>query len=93
MAQQIITISEAYANLVPELSTQEYESLKQSINEKGQWVPIIVNGQGIVLDGHHRYKACKELGIEPRTFAREFEDELEEQLFVIECNLKQRQRT
>src|SRR4030095_10110584 len=46
---------------------------------------------GIILDGHHRYKACQELGIEPKTIVREFNDKLEEQLFVIDCNLRRRQ--
>jgi ParB-like chromosome segregation protein Spo0J len=54
-------------------------------------VPIIVNQNGIILDGHHRYKACQELGIEPKIIVKEFEDKLDEQLFVIDCNLIRRQ--
>jgi ParB/RepB/Spo0J family partition protein len=80
-----------YASLVSELSPEEFESLKQSIKANGLYVPIIVNQDGIILDGHHRYKACQELGIEPKTIVRESEDKLEEQLFVIECNLNRRQ--
>jgi hypothetical protein len=80
-----------YASLVSKLSPEEYESLKQSIKENGLHVPIIVNQNGIILDGHHRYKACQELGVEPKTLVREFKDKLDEQLFVIDCNLIQRQ--
>jgi ParB-like chromosome segregation protein Spo0J len=81
-----------YASLVSELSVEEYKSLKQSIKkENGLYVPIIVNQNGIILDGHHRYKACQELGIEPKTLVREFKDKLDEQLFVIDCNLIRRQ--
>src|SRR5215211_2301795 len=81
-----------YASLVSELSVEEYKSLKQFIKkEKGLYVPLIVNQDGIVLDGHHRYKVCQELGIEPKTSVREFKDKLDEQLFVIDCNLKRRQ--
>jgi hypothetical protein len=87
-----IRINPGYASLVPELSPEEYESLKQSIKEaNGLYVPIIVNQDGTILDGHHRFKACQELGIEPRTIVREFSDELEERLFVIDCNLVRRQ--
>ena len=87
-----IRINPEYASLVPELSPEEFESLKQSIKKaNGLYVPIIVNQDGIILDGHHRYKACQELGIEPKTIAKEFSDKLEEQLFVIECNLIRRQ--
>jgi ParB-like chromosome segregation protein Spo0J len=88
-----ITINVKYANLVPVLSTQEFESLKRSIDEKGQWSPIYVNKDGIILDGHHRFKACQELGIQPITSVKEFEDEIEEKLFVIEHNLKRRHLT
>jgi hypothetical protein len=87
-----IRISPEYASLVPELSPEKFELLKQSIKEaNGLFAPIIVNQDGIILDGHHRYKACQELGIEPKTIVREFSDRLEEQLFVIDFNLLGRQ--
>ena len=57
-----VKINPEYASLVSELSPEEYESLKQSIKENGLHVPIIVNQNGIILDGHHRYKVCQELG-------------------------------
>ena len=43
-----------------------------------------------VLDGHHRYRACIELGIEPDFEVRKFEDKLLEKKFVIEVNLRRR---
>lgn len=86
-----LQINPEYASMVPELSPEEYESLKQSIMKDGLYVPIIVNQNGIILDGHHRYKACQELGIEPKTIVKEFEDKLDEQLFVVDCNLIRRQ--
>jgi ParB-like chromosome segregation protein Spo0J len=86
-----VRINPEYASLVSELSPEEFESLKQSIKANGLYVPIIVNQDGIILDGHHRYKACQELGIEPKTIGRESKDKLEEQLSVIECNLNRRQ--
>jgi ParB-like chromosome segregation protein Spo0J len=85
-----ITINQEYANLVPPLSAEEYDGLKQSIKQNGLWVPITVNSQGIILDGHHRFKACQELGIEPRTNTKDFPDKLAETLFVIYCNLTRR---
>lgn len=87
-----IRIDPEYASMVPKQSPEEYESLKQSIKEEnGLYVPIIVNQNGVILDGHHRYKACQELGIEPKALVKEFNNELDEQLFVIECNLVRRQ--
>lgn len=87
-----IKVNQEYTSLVPQLSAEEYESLKQSIKENGLYVPIIVNQDGVILDGHHRYKICQELGIkEPKTIVQEFKEKLDEQLFVIDCNLKRRQ--
>lgn len=43
----------------------------------------------MILDGYHRFKACKELGIEPKDVTRDFGDELHERLFVVE-NLRNR---
>jgi ParB-like chromosome segregation protein Spo0J len=87
-----IKISQEYAQLVPELTRGEFEELKQSIKEAdGLYIPIIVNQHRVILDGHHRYKACQELeNIEPRVMVRKFENPLEEKLFVIDCNLKRR---
>jgi ParB-like chromosome segregation protein Spo0J len=89
----MIKTNQEYASLVPQLSKEEYESLKQSIKENGLWVPIVVNNDGVILDGHHRYKACQELEIkEPyETVTKEFEDKLHEKMFVIDCNLTRRQ--
>ena len=87
-----IRINPEYASMVPKQSPEEYESLKRSIKEEnGLYVPIIVNQNGVILDGHHRYKACQELGIEPETVVKEFNNELDEQLFVVDCNLVRRQ--
>ena len=59
--KQVILIKEDYAALVPKLSQQDYKSLKQSIKENGLYMPLIVNQDMILLDGHHRYSACVEL--------------------------------
>ena len=49
----------------PVLKDEEYQSLKRSIADEGLIDPIaLYNDQ--LLDGRHRYRACLELGIEPR---------------------------
>jgi hypothetical protein len=82
-----ITINPDYDRQVPKLSQQEYSSLKQDIHEYGQLYPIIVNQDGVVLDGHHRFRICEELGKEPEYKVKEFKDDAEERLFVIKSNL------
>jgi len=49
--------------LMPPLSQEEYEALKADIAERGVQVPVEYDEQGNILDGHHRVRACKELGI------------------------------
>ncbi|MFH1605532.1 MAG: DNA methyltransferase [Pseudomonadota bacterium] len=49
--------------VMPALSPEEYENLKNSIAEHGVQVPIEVDEQGNILDGNHRVRACRELGI------------------------------
>jgi ParB-like nuclease domain len=85
-----IGINPEYASQVPPLTTEEYNSVKQSIKENGLYYPIIVNQDGIILDGHHRHKICTELGIEPHYIVRNFKDKLREKLFVLETNLERR---
>ena len=70
---------------MPHLSTQEYESLKRSIKENGQYFPIIVNSRKVVLDGHHRLRICRELGIEPIISVKNFASPDHERLFIYEC--------
>src|SRR6266571_5326674 len=54
------------ADLLPELPPDEFEKLKDDILLHGQHEPIVLNDDDMVLDGRHRLKACKQLGVEPR---------------------------
>jgi DNA modification methylase len=90
--QIIIKINPEYFKLVNPLSNAEYDVLKNSIKEDGLHYPIVVNSKGDILDGHHRYKICKELDIIPIKFEiKHFDDYITEKRFVIDINLKRRQ--
>jgi hypothetical protein len=53
--------------------------------------PIIINQNNVVLDGHHRLRACRELGISISYEMRDFTDKpLEELKFVVSSNLNRR---
>ena len=82
-----------YEKLLPKMSDEEFAELKASIQAEGQHYPIVVNEDLEVLDGHHRFRACAELGIEPDFEVRKFEDKLIEKKFVIEANLRRRHLT
>lgn len=49
--------------VMPPLSADEYAELKSDIATRGVMVPIEYDEAGHILDGHHRVKACNELGI------------------------------
>lgn len=50
--------------LLPELTVDEFAALKADIAKRGVQVPVEYDEDGNVLDGHHRIRACEELGIE-----------------------------
>lgn len=49
--------------VMPPLSPDEFSELKSDIQARGVMVPIEYDETGNILDGHHRVKACNELGI------------------------------
>jgi ParB-like chromosome segregation protein Spo0J len=85
-----LQINPEYDKMLPRMSDEEFQELKKSIQSEGQHYPIIVNENLEVLDGHHRYRACVELGIDPDFEVKQFEDKLLEKKFVIEANLRRR---
>lgn len=55
------------AALFPDLPPDEFQKLKKDIEDHGLIEAIILSVDGkTLLDGRHRLKACKELGIEPK---------------------------
>jgi N6-adenosine-specific RNA methylase IME4 len=76
--------------LFPALRPDEYDALKADIAERGVLVPVEIDQDGQMLDGHHRLKIAGELGIEAPTVQREFTDDDARMAHVIALNLKRR---
>ena len=72
------------------LTDEEYEALKASIAEKGLLVPITRDQSGAILDGHHRERACRELGIEPRYEVQYCADDSDRKVRALVMNLLRR---
>ena len=55
--------------ILPDLAPDDYAALKSDIGERGVMVAIEYDQDGNIIDGHHRVRACTELGIRewPRT--------------------------
>lgn len=85
-----LKIDSEYECLLPPLTRQEFGNLRSSIKENGQLNPIIVNSEGVILDGVHRFKVCSELGLKPKWEVKSFANRLLEKSFVIEVNLSRR---
>jgi len=54
-----------YADLVPGMTPEQYEQLVEDIGENGLLEPVTLY-QDMILDGRHRYRACTDLGLEPK---------------------------
>jgi hypothetical protein len=53
------------ASILPMMSEEDFAALKEDIRQRGQQDDISMF-QGQILDGRDRYRACRELGIEPQ---------------------------
>ncbi|MEM4099012.1 MAG: MT-A70 family methyltransferase, partial [Candidatus Micrarchaeaceae archaeon] len=52
-----------HQGLVPRMTNEEYNALLKDIKLNGILQPIDITPERVILDGHHRVKAAKELGI------------------------------
>jgi len=64
--------------LIPPMSEEDYLNLLEDIRRNGILQPIDITYNNVILDGHHRVKAAKELGI------KEVEVRIPELLYVDE---------
>ena len=79
---------------LPNLSENEFKSLKKDIEQNGLLCPIIEDEMGNILDGHQRKRALIELRIEkyPTRVLYGLND-LEKWFFALSTNLKRRHLT
>jgi hypothetical protein len=77
--------------LLPPLSADDYEALKADIAERGVQVAVEYDEDGNIIDGHHRVRACEELGVTdwPR-MVRAYADEAAKRTQARKLNLARR---
>ncbi len=78
------------ARLFPPMTQAEFEALKEDIGRHGLREPITMYG-GQIVDGIHRDRACRELGVEPRSVEWSGEGSLLD--FAVGKNLHRRHLT
>lgn len=76
---------------MPPLSVEEYATLEQSIREHGIQVPIIIDENGVVIDGHHRQKIAATLDVYCPMDMKEGLTEAEKRALSITLNIDRRQ--
>jgi hypothetical protein len=81
-----IKINEEYAKLVPPMTDKEYQGFKLSMEVDGQQERITLNQDGVLIDGHHRFRACKELKRQCGYEVKYFSSKLEEIKFIENSN-------
>ncbi len=72
------------------LRPEEYAALKADIDKHGVLVPVELDQDGNILDGHNRAAIAAELGREYPTVVRSFASEAEKREHVLKINLLRR---
>ena len=77
------------ANVFPMPGDDHLRELADDIERNGQRFPVIVDEDGLVLDGRNRATACRMLGIEPKVevFSGSDAEKLD---YVVSLNLSRR---
>ena len=91
-----ITIDQEFERLVHDLTTAEFQQLERNVLQDGCLDPLVVwehEGRQILLDGHHRFKICKEHGIQFDIVKMSFPDRGSAELWVIEKQIGRRNLT
>lgn len=89
-----MTDASAPWQLFPDLADDEFQALKADIAERGVLVPVEYDEHGAILDGHHRVRACRELGIKDwPTVTRGGMDDESKAEHVLTLNLSRRHMT
>lgn len=87
-----LRIDKEFEGLIAPLSDSEFAHLKQNILSDGCREPIAV-WNGIIVDGHNRYKICKENNLPFQTVPMHFKDRSEAIMWILKNQLGRRNLT
>lgn len=79
--------------LLPPLNETELAELAASINEHGVMVPVLVDEDGVVIDGHHRQRIADDLGIDYPVVQRADLSDADKRTLALSLNLHRRHLT
>lgn len=84
-----LIIDDEFSSLIPKLKVEEYLALEDSVLSEGLREPILV-WDGIIIDGHNRYRICQDNGIEIRIQDIEFMSREQAKIWIIKNQLARR---
>lgn len=93
------SLTQSRFQVMPDLSDEDYQALKEDIRRNGVMVPIEFDKEGNIIDGHHRFRAFSELiaeGVELPPFdkiVRQYDDEQHKFFTALVLNTARRQLT
>jgi N6-adenosine-specific RNA methylase IME4 len=87
-----LKIYEDFKSLIPPLTDQEYSQLEKSILAEGCRDALVV-WKGTILDGHNRYRICKQHGVKFKIIQREFVDRAAAKMWIMENQIARRNLT
>ena len=85
-------INPMFASIAPPLKDCEFRLLKEDILERGCITPLIT-WKGFIVDGHNRYRICKEYDIPFTVQEMAFADEQDAALWIAKKHLGRRNLT
>lgn len=91
MTAPMVSTTDRPYQLLPPLTAEQRDLLRQSIRENGVLDAVVFDENGEVLDGHHRVEIAEELGIEyPRRVIEDL-DEPGKHMYALTVNVARRQ--
>jgi len=91
MTSPLVSTTDHPFQLLPPLTVEQRDLLRQSIKENGVLEPVVFDEDGEILDGHHRVEIAEELGIE---YPRRVIDDLDrpgKHMYALTVNVARRQ--
>jgi ParB-like chromosome segregation protein Spo0J len=91
MTAPLVATTDRPYQLLPPLTVEQRDLLRQSIKENGVLEPVVFDEDGEILDGHHRVEIAEELGIE---YPRRVIDDLDrpgKHMYALTVNVARRQ--
>ena len=87
-----IVIDDEFQVLIPQLSVDEFKILEENIRKDGCRDPLVV-WNGILVDGHNRYKICTKHNLEFNVVEKYFESKNDVCIWIIQNQFGRRNLT